>query len=116
MKTMMINVPDESDCSFSVRCIYEHAEIRGMCMASGDDKYDEECALKIESDLRAGNEWAWCTIEVECRWGAFTGKDFLGCCSYESEEGFKTGGYFEDMKREAYIQMMVAIRSLEVSV
>ena len=86
---------------FSVHCLPEDLPIRGNCMCSGDDEADEAAALEIERQLDAGNEWAWCTIEVKAQLGSLHASSHLGCCSYESEEAFKACPYFEDMKTDA---------------
>lgn len=63
---------------------------------------DEECQDWIQKQLEAGNQWAWCSVTVRVSWGGFSVvAGPLGACSYESEEGFKEGGYYEDMKKDA---------------
>jgi hypothetical protein len=42
----------------------------------------------------------------------FLGDDYLGCCSYESEEDFRApGGYFDDMKRAALDELNEKVRA-----
>lgn len=63
---------------------------------------DKSCEDWIRDQLKAGNEWAWCTVRVRVKWGDFSVvAGPLGHCSYESEEDFKKGGYYEDMRKEA---------------
>jgi hypothetical protein len=40
-------------------------------------------------------------VKITAKWEGFEGHDYLGCCSYLSEEDFKNGGYWEDMKQQA---------------
>jgi len=44
----------------------------------------------------------WCYVIVTARWGCLEGSAYLGCCLYKSEEDFKGGGYYEDLKKEAF--------------
>ena len=54
---------------------------------------------KIYADLEAGNDWAWCSVKVTVNWGVmFEASDYLGSCSYASEDDFiKNSGYYDDM-------------------
>jgi len=38
----------------------------------------------------------------------------LGACSYKDEEDFKKGGYYEDMKKQAYNDLINQIKALAV--
>lgn len=70
-----------------------------------------ECTDEDLADIRArlddGDPWAFCTVVVHARWSpegpqdGFEGEATLGCSSYEDEEDFKQGEYFEQMKKEA---------------
>lgn len=59
----------------------------------------------IKERLARGDVWAWALVTVEARGEidghTFIGKDHLGGCSYHSEENFKQGGYWRDMKDRA---------------
>ena len=89
----------EKDVEFRLECESEHIPLRGNCMASGDKDIDEQCARDIEEQLDAGNEWAWCSVCVRGTFKGLEARDYLGGCSYASEEDFKApGGYWDDMK------------------
>ena len=91
----------KKDVDFDILIHGEHAPIKGNCSAI-DEKADLATEEWILQELRSGNDWAWCCIEVKATWKEFEGSDFLGCCSYCSEENFKApGGYYEDMQAEA---------------
>jgi hypothetical protein len=91
------------DVAFTVTCESEYIPIRGNCMASGDDAFDEACAVEIETALEKGNPWAWCAVKVEGEWEGLSTTRYLGACSYESEADFcEPGGYFDDMKNEIF--------------
>ncbi len=86
------------DVTITVKCEPEDMSIEGNCMASGDEDFDKECADEIRSKLEAGNDWAWCCVALTVSWQGFEASDYLGGCSYDSEEDFrKPGGYFDDM-------------------
>ena len=67
-----------------------------------DDETDAEIAKNIYEQLENGNIWPWCTVQVIASYNGFSGNDYLGCCSYEDEEDFKKGGYWDDMKSQAF--------------
>jgi hypothetical protein len=79
--------------------------VRGNAICSGDEKYDQEVEDGINGRLLCGDVWAWASVKVECavelNGEKFTGCSYLGACSYEDEEDFKTGGYYEQMKEDA---------------
>lgn len=89
------------EVAFTLHCHHEDLPVRGNAMASGDDKFDREVEDEIIRRLKDGGIWAWCAVTVEAKWQSFTGEDHLGGCSYASEEEFKTGGYYENMKKNA---------------
>lgn len=90
-----------ADVTVALRAEPEDVEVRGNALASGDKAEDRKAEDAIIADLEGGNEWAWCCAVVEVSWGEFKGVATIGCCSYESEEDFKAGGYYEDMVEEA---------------
>lgn len=90
---------------FQIECVPEDSPVRGNAMASGDNAFDQECEDKILADLE-WNEWAWCTVKVTATFGPWEGTDYLGCCSYQDEEGFKQGGYWKDMQHQAFTDLL----------
>lgn len=97
---MLRALNEGDDVFFTIEAIPEEIPIRGNASAI-DEVTDAACERWILEQLEAGNLWAWATVIVRARWNGFEGRDVLGCCSYESEEAFIEGGYFEDMKRVA---------------
>ena len=90
----------------TLTCEEEYERVRGNAMASGDDAVDKECEDSIIADLESGNPWAWCCAHVIVTWYGFKGEDYLGMCSYKSEEDFREpGGYFDDMVQTAIDQI-----------
>jgi hypothetical protein len=89
------------DVDFTITCEPEQISIRGNCSAI-DDETDNATEQWIIEQLESGNEWAWCCVKVAASWEGYKGVDYLGGCSYESEESFREpGGYYDDMKIEA---------------
>lgn len=86
---------------YEIECLPEDTPVRGNAMASGDDAFDLECENQILADQEAGNPWVWCTVKVTARCNGFRGHADLGCCNYASEEDFRTGGYYDDLKSDA---------------
>jgi hypothetical protein len=62
-------------------------------------EFEESDAARnwIREQLDKCNTWAWCQVTVTARLGGFETKDYLGACSYENENDFKNGGYYESM-------------------
>lgn len=71
---------------------------------------DEELAQKLEERLERDDVWAWCQVEVTATYAGVTGVAYLGACSYEDKRDFiDSGGYYEDMVREAIADLASAI-------
>jgi hypothetical protein len=82
----------------SMTCDQDDLPVRGNALASGDDEEDKKAEEAILRDIESGNEWAWCTAHVRVTYkGILTADDYLGACSYPSEDDFRDGGYFDDM-------------------
>lgn len=105
-----VKVP-EKDVEYTIDCLPEtDLPIEGNAMASGDDAADKAAEDEIREQLESGNEWAWCTVRVTAKWKNWTGVDFLGGCSYTGEADFKTGGYYEDMKKQALESLKASVQ------
>jgi hypothetical protein len=105
----------EGAIEYTVECLPEHTPIQGNAMASGDDELDHKVERDILADLQAGNPWAWCCVKVTAAFRGLEETDYLGCCSYESEEGFREpGGYFDDMKATARDRLLKTLTDLQV--
>jgi hypothetical protein len=95
---------DPSRVTYTLRIEPEYIPLEGNVLASGNDAEDKAAENDVRTQLRAGNEWAWCCVTVEAHYPdfPFVGRDTLGACSYASEADFtQPGGYFDDMKAEA---------------
>ena len=91
----------KEEITFTVECLAEDIPIEGNVLASGDDEEDRMAEEAIRKDLDLGNPWAWCCIKVTGRWEGLAMVDYLGCCSFSSEQDFMEGsGCYEDMTDE----------------
>lgn len=68
---------------------------------SGDADQDKELEERLIRRLERGDRWAWCCAAVTVSWGGWKETAYLGCCSYDGEDDFRKGGYYEQMVEEA---------------
>lgn len=114
MKQITFELPTIDQVEFTIECHEEHIPVRGNALASGDDKQDKRVEDSIIRSLNNGNPWSWCTVEVTASYNGLQGTDTLGCCSYKSEKDFiKNSGYYEDMKQQAYDELIEKLRAFE---
>lgn len=66
----------------------------------------------IRNELRGGNGWAWCRVEVIVAFQGFEEREYLGGCSYENETAFKRCGYYTDMVKEGADKIAAAFQKL----
>jgi hypothetical protein len=97
---MLLRELKEDEVEFVLTCEFEPTPIEGNCSAI-DEKTDKQTEKWIMTELKNGNEWAWCCAHVATHWNDFVGDTYLGCCSYLSESDFMAGGYYADMKADA---------------
>lgn len=103
---MELRFPHESECTFSLSAKQSDIPVRENAMVSGDAENDRRYEDEIISRLDDGDVWAWADVTVTCYWNGFVGTASLGGCCYEDEEDFcKPGGYFDDLKVEAHLNM-----------
>ena len=98
---------DDPRIEIYTEALYEDIPIRGHALASGDTETDKQVEGRILAELDAGNEWAWCVARVWVRCKEWDEEEqethiieedeYLGCCSYNNEQEFKEGGYWNDM-------------------
>lgn len=90
--------------------VIAHSEDESIADAweSASPEYIENLRIEAESNL-----WRWCCIEVRATYGPFSGSVYLGCCSYEDGEEFRSieSGYYADMKNDAIAELKKEISS-----
>jgi len=105
---------DKTKIEYKIECLTEETQIEGNASAINEET-DARIAADIRERLENGNQWAWCTVRVTASIEGITlvGENYLGCCSYESEDDFcAEGGYFEDMKSEAKAELLEKIQDV----
>lgn len=110
---------DETKIEFELLCHEEETEVCGNVMVSGDKTVDHEAEQRVLKQLESGNQWSWCCVEVRAFLPGMPdvyGVDFLGCCSYSSEEEFKNDAYFSDMKNTAKEDLLTKLASIQKSI
>ena len=106
-------------CDIELDAEQDDLRVRGNAMCSGDDAVDKRVEDKILARLDRGDVWAWCSATVRVSHSEYPDagpiEDYLGACSYKSEDDFirccgliaesvgakprECGGYFHDMVR-----------------
>lgn len=95
-----------SNIHITVEAMPESEHPRGYFSDSRDVEHVCELARRTE--------WGWCTVKVTAKWNGIKHSEFLGACSYESEDDFiKNSGYFEDMKKEAIDCLFAELNKIE---
>lgn len=61
------------------------------------DQLEDEQAKMVCDEYERGNVFAWFCAKVQVKYRDIEATDYLGCCSYKSEQEFKTDPYYYDM-------------------
>ncbi len=96
-----------------LKCLPEDISIEGNVLASGDDEEDRKAEEEVRRQLKDGNEWAWCCAHVRVSFESLQADDYLGGCSYLSEEDFRAGGYYEDMVNSCLDEILSQIEKIK---
>lgn len=86
------------DIHLTIRCEEDPTPPEGNASAL-DAETDAQVLEWIGKELESGNQWAWCIVTVRGEYKGIYAEDSLCCCSYRSEDDFKSGGYYDDMAR-----------------
>lgn len=79
----------------------EEIPIRGNAISSGDTEFDRQAEDDIIKRYNAGDELAWCQVRVEAEARGFKHIEYLGACSFESQNDIATDEILPDMANEA---------------
>lgn len=103
--TLRMFKPEEVRFFIAVR--EDDLPLRGNVLASGDEEADLEAERNVGEALERGEVWSWALIRVSAWWAGFDGDDYLGACSYASEQAFlDDDSYLPDMLAEALDEML----------
>jgi hypothetical protein len=97
-----------SRVEYTLRVLPEETPLRGNVTAI-DPETDAQNEARVRAELAAGSEWAWCAVVVTAHYQGFHGTDAIGCCSYDGEESFRRGGYYDDMREEALRRLAASL-------
>jgi len=99
--------------SYKVEFLPEDLQVRGNAISSGDEETDKRVEDEIIRRLDRDDISAWFCAKVTCAVvegdHIFTGVDYLGANSYNSEQEFLESDVMEDMKIEAYSEALYAV-------
>lgn len=113
MTTIRIKLPTIEQVQFTLEVKQEDILVRGNAVISGDNAVDKKVEDEIIDRLENGDVWAWASVCVRAEWKGIEGVDYLGCCCYKDENDFKQpGGYYEDMKKEAFAELLQKVKEL----
>lgn len=94
-----------NDVTFTVEMEPEYEDPRRFF----DDSRDVEFVLQ---QIKAGNDWEWCTVKVTARYQDFKGVAYLGACSYEDEKEFLKDASYEDMCADALARLNAELAAM----
>lgn len=105
-------LPTINEVEFEIEVLEEDIPVNGNVTAI-DDETDFKNEQVVISEIEKGNVWVWCTVKVTASYKQHEGSDYLGCCSYKDQSDFvNNSGYYEDMKKIAYNELIIELKSL----
>lgn len=113
--TIRIKLPTIEQVTFTLEVEQDElSDLRGNALASGDDEVDKKYEDEIMARVDRGDVWAWASVCVRAEWRGMEGENYLYGCSYKDEADFKQpGGYYDDMKRDAYADLIEKLNALK---
>lgn len=86
----------------------ETDEIEGNLIDSGSVAHDDHMNTAVRARLDRGDVWGWARVAVTVRhYGlGLVGVAHLGCCSFNSEDDFRSSGYFDTMLGDALTEAL----------
>jgi len=74
---------------------------------------DQESINTINKRLELGDIWAWTCVEIKGVYkNILSASDYLGACSYKSEDDFIKGAYYQDMVNNCIDQLNEQAKAL----
>lgn len=103
----------ENEVQIRIKAIPEEIPVQGNACFSGDSEFDQQIEQIILDRLRHDDVWAWAMVGVSVDWEDLEATEYLGCCSYDSEEDFRNNsGYYEDMLENALFNLNQRLQQL----
>lgn len=94
------------DAEITIECLFTDAPVRG-------NAFDQATEDEILARLVRGDQWAWCTVKVTGTYKGLTASDYLGCCSYDNEQNFIAGGYYDDMVARVRQDLLTQVQEIK---
>lgn len=114
MTTIRIKLPKIEEVEINLWVANEDIPVKGNAIDSGNARTDKRIEDTIKLRMNNGDIWAWCHVYVAASWKGLEGTDHIGCCSYKDEKDFKeTGGCYDDMRLNAYDDLIEQIKALK---
>lgn len=88
-------------CKVTIETEHEYTPITQALSFEETGTDHSEYINKVLKD-KTNNPWLWCVVKVSVDFNQLHGYAYLGQCAYENEEDFIKGGYFEQMRDEAF--------------
>ena len=106
---------NNTEIKYTIYAELEDFPVRGNALCSGDPMLDKEVEDAILKRLDDNDVWAWASVRVVAEVigpgsNDLIGEDFLGCCTYDSEEEFKQSDYYEAMCFAARVDLVKKLR------
>ncbi len=89
------------DVTFSVICEVEETPI--ACRVPPKDR------PYVQKRLDDGKIWAWCRVKVVAAWADLNGVGKLECCSFMSEDDFKSDRHYNRLKEQALRELNIKV-------
>lgn len=104
MEQIAITLPSADEVEYSLSVVAEEF---------GPDFEDEATNAQVTNRWQNYDIWAWASVGIYAVWKNQKGRDYLGGCSYESEQDFiENSGYYADMKQRAYEDLISQLKLL----
>ena len=104
-----VTIPKIENVTFTLKVEQDFSDFRGH-FETDEGKPDAKLEREIAERLERGDVWAWADVSVTASFEGVEGlPDTLCGCCYESEAQFRADGYFEDMKTQAYRNLLSAL-------
>lgn len=114
MTTIRIKLPKIEEVEFSLTVEEEDSPVRGNVLASGNEALDRAAENEVFERLKRGDIWAWASVCITAEWKGITADAWIGGCNYKDEIAFKAeGGYYGDMKVDAYDRLIEKLQALK---
>lgn len=112
MQTICFKLPTIDQVEIRITALGEYQDPAEHITQIDDDPEAIGLFLKAVEENKAVSAFGWCTVQVTAVYKGHYGYDQLAACSYRDEEAFKLGDYYEQMKAEAFENLITDLKDL----